>query len=858
MRQLDPTALLSESDRLHRLARRLVSDPGLAADAAQEALLIGLQAGSPPGAPLGRWLAGVLRHRLRSARRAASRRQRREALHAAAQPGLWGGERSEPPADAGLERLELHQRLLGFVRELEEPFRTAVVQRFLEEQSPDEIAARLGLPVKTVYSRIERGLERLRRRLDQHPGERARWALLLLPQAPHESLAPKLRPDAPLALSFAPLFAMKLLPWCLTAAAVLLAGLTWRFFAPSQPPGEPGETSAAPPSAGAAPAGAATPLAAVSPHPERAQTLDFAAAPSPSAPPPSVALAPSDALAGRVQDIHGAGRPGLELRFEGQSAESAPLALSGAAGSFQSPWPESESRGRLRASGPGWATLWSPMLSRGRPAGELLVWVGPARRYAGLVLDGEGRPVAGARLSLTLSEELQARINPGVFQSGVAQAQTHSDAEGRFDLGELAGAPGSRLGAAAPGYRSAEIPLPEPSAEDLLLVLIAEGPRGERLAGRVLDAQGQPRPGARVGTGQHSSSSDAEGRFELELSAEQLEAAGQRLTVLAPGFLPVFSDLSGLDSARRQDLEIVLGEPAAGLSGHLRHADGRPAAGALVWTDDGTPFGRVLSEVSGMHFEVDYDIEGLIARSTSQIGGRQAACDADGAFALDGLLPQTYRLWALDPGTGELCGPFPVDAPAAGLALELAGQERPVPIAGRVTNLAGDPLPGVAILFERRRQAPDGTWVRREVRSEPPLQSDAEGRFRFNGLCIAGTNLLVERAPGDQRRIALEAQADLTDLWIALPAPCRLQVTLSEPGSAKTLQLLDAQGRPLLLTIQAGSVMLQAHAMQLDGAVSDWIETDESAAFLELSNGPAGTRRFPLRLTPNQANRLTF
>jgi hypothetical protein len=46
--------------------------------------------------------------------------------------------------------------------------------------------------------------------------------------------------------------------------------------------------------------------------------------------------------------------------------------------------------------------------------------------------------------------------------------------------------------------------------------------------------------------------------------------------------------------------------------------------------------------------------------------------------------------------------------------------------------------------------------------------------------------------------------------------------------------------------------------MQLDGAVSDWIETDESAAFLELSNGPAGTRRFPLRLTPNQANRLTF
>mgnify|MGYP002777839796 CR=1 FL=1 len=610
----DPATLLDESDWLHRLALRLVRDPGLAADAAQEALLIGLDRPAPEGATLRAWLAGVLRQRLRSARRVAARRERREGSRAQA-----AETQREPEAGASLERLELHQRLLARVRELDEPYRTVVVLRYLEDRTPAEIAARLGLPTKTVYTRLERALARLRQRLDGEYGERARWALLLAPRP--------LDPSPPLALSLAPLLAMKALPWCLSAAVLLLAGLTWRLLDQAPPVDAALEASAAPTAAGPKEATAAAPLspARLPPTPAEGRLAEPAAPPAAGA--PAAVAAPVEALEGRVLDLDGRGWGGVELSFHGSTAAEAPWAISAADGSFREPWPAETSRGRLQAEGRDLATLWSPMLTRGRPPGDLVVWVGPARRYAGLVLDGQGRPVAGARLRLSLADELLAKVSPGVFQTGVPQAEASSDGQGSFDLGQLAWAPGSRLSAEATGFRGAELVLPEQSALDLLLVLEPLGPRGERLAGRVVDAEGRPRPGARVGTPQVSALSDVNGRFELELSAPQLEQAGQRLTALAPGFLPVTFDLSAVAPGQRQSLEIVLGEAAAGIAGHLRRADGRPVPGALVWTQDGTPFGRVLSEISGMAFEVDYDLEGLIAPSPSNVPCRTPVHD---------------------------------------------------------------------------------------------------------------------------------------------------------------------------------------------------------------------------------------
>ena len=51
---------------------------------------------------------------------------------------------------------------------LEEPFRSALVLFYLEDQSYREIAEVLGVPIGTVMSRIARGKEMLRTQMISH------------------------------------------------------------------------------------------------------------------------------------------------------------------------------------------------------------------------------------------------------------------------------------------------------------------------------------------------------------------------------------------------------------------------------------------------------------------------------------------------------------------------------------------------------------------------------------------------------------------------------------------------------------------------------------------------------------------
>lgn len=52
------------------------------------------------------------------------------------------------------------------VRKLSPNYRRVVELRFFEDLSPAEIANLLGVPVKTVYTRLERAIQRLRRMLN--------------------------------------------------------------------------------------------------------------------------------------------------------------------------------------------------------------------------------------------------------------------------------------------------------------------------------------------------------------------------------------------------------------------------------------------------------------------------------------------------------------------------------------------------------------------------------------------------------------------------------------------------------------------------------------------------------------------
>jgi len=156
------------------LARELVRDVHRADDVAQEACVAALRRGPDEPRAIGAWLVAVVRRLAALSRRETARRARREQL--AARP------EAEPATVDVVARLALHRRVVDAVESLDEPCRTALLLRYYDGLPPRAIAARLSVPVKTVQSRLDRGLEKLRARLvGEFCDERGGWTSALAP-----------------------------------------------------------------------------------------------------------------------------------------------------------------------------------------------------------------------------------------------------------------------------------------------------------------------------------------------------------------------------------------------------------------------------------------------------------------------------------------------------------------------------------------------------------------------------------------------------------------------------------------------------------------------------------------------------
>lgn len=181
----DLQELLAQREWLQRLARRLLGDGPDADDLTQETLTRALV--SPTAAQRGRaWLATVARNLLFERQRGEAHRRARE--EASARPEAVDDREA-------LERAALRQSLLSRVLELPDPGRTAVVLRYLEGMSYEDIAARQATSVVTVRKRVSRAIDRLREELDEAEGGRQAWALTLAPMCGLDSL---LQPAIPL------------------------------------------------------------------------------------------------------------------------------------------------------------------------------------------------------------------------------------------------------------------------------------------------------------------------------------------------------------------------------------------------------------------------------------------------------------------------------------------------------------------------------------------------------------------------------------------------------------------------------------------------------------------------------------
>ena len=74
--------------------------------------------------------------------------------------------------------------LWAAVLTLAEPYRATVLLRFFEGLPPRLIAARLGVPVATVHSRLQRALAQLRHQLDHDFAGRPQWLAAFAPIDP--------------------------------------------------------------------------------------------------------------------------------------------------------------------------------------------------------------------------------------------------------------------------------------------------------------------------------------------------------------------------------------------------------------------------------------------------------------------------------------------------------------------------------------------------------------------------------------------------------------------------------------------------------------------------------------------------
>lgn len=214
--------LLQHTASLRRLARELVGDAGaddVLQDAAIEAMTAPL---ARPGQAIG-WLVAVVRNLARKRRRGERIRARHEQL---------AGRGEEQAADRTAEAADSLRRLTEVVTALPEPYRSTLFARYLRERTPSEIAAETGVPVRTVKTRLQRGLQMLRERLDDRHAD---WRAGLVAAFGLETIGSVATTTVSTTAATAAgiLFMTTTTKTVLAAAALLLAGvIAWQFVAP--------------------------------------------------------------------------------------------------------------------------------------------------------------------------------------------------------------------------------------------------------------------------------------------------------------------------------------------------------------------------------------------------------------------------------------------------------------------------------------------------------------------------------------------------------------------------------------------------------------------------------------------------
>jgi len=168
-----PSLVDAHADRLYSIALRMLGDPRDAEEVAQDALVRAFRAiqDYPPTRTtelrLRPWLASITVNLARNRRRRIADRQPPARLEPLVESGLDLPDLDTPGPSTVATRREGATALALTLLQLPAPLRAAIVLRHVDGLSVAETAEALGRPEGTVKAQVARGLERLRRLLDE-------------------------------------------------------------------------------------------------------------------------------------------------------------------------------------------------------------------------------------------------------------------------------------------------------------------------------------------------------------------------------------------------------------------------------------------------------------------------------------------------------------------------------------------------------------------------------------------------------------------------------------------------------------------------------------------------------------------
>lgn len=781
---------LAQSAWVRRLAQNILHDPALAEDAAQESAIAAWRHGPIASHARASWLATTVRRLAGRLLRGETRRSARE--RAAAR------DEALPSTAELVERAEAHRALVAAVLALEEPYRSTVLLRYVEDLPPRAIARRAGVPVATVKTRLARGLERLRKQLEREHGDAREWVGLLVPLAhfPHTS---------PLILGTTLVKTLKI-----TAAALLVLLLTvglWHVLRPDHDLDLPALPASAPSAANARPATPAV-EAGAGEH-ERVglegQRLAAAAVDAKTLP-------EREPLHGRVLDlaeqpIAGAHIRGLHSPSDG--FEIFASALEEPAREIAST--ESAEEGRftleipygmlvaLEVSKTGFAI---EQLEPKSGSTEIVVHLGACAVLTGEVTRAaDGSPVVGALVRIEAGSE------------GGIERLVRTDAFGRYRCEDLV--PG-RIGLivaplqdALTRYEELALKPGETRQHDLQVA------SGVKLHGRVLDERTRaPIQGAEVSGWDfvyYSTRSDAHGEFDL---------AG-----VPPRPLTLSARASGFG---RTDQRVL--EPGAEIEVLLRA--GRRARGRVLGPDGHGLAGAFVAALAG-------DSTGDFASGTNAKDERAARSDEEGRFEITDLRADlSHVLLVRASGFGAVFRSFPAGEAQSPLVelgdLVLAGGAT---LEGRVLDAGGKPCAGVSVAVLAVHAEPSLQMLT-QLHGRRDIRSEENGRFVFRDLAPGDWTLKLQGhglpshadvslhlAPGEFRNglelwlgegVAIEGRVG-DEHGDPIADVCVTATSEDEARPGAGFGLTDESGHFRVTGLQPGSFALEVRAPNGDG-----------------------------------------